>query len=152
MFRMADCFNQFQLSILRQTKQMILYFYAVKILALFLSIYFFAGSLMPGSDWDELPKLADLIEHFQHHEESSQGKITFADFIYLHYSSESSHPQEDGCSLPFQHPYACAFLAVIPQFDFRIAPIVHFPDQPVLHVTKETRDHVSAVFQPPQLG
>lgn len=121
-------------------------------MALFLSFYFFAGSLMPGSDWDELPKLADLIEHYHHHEVSSHGKITFADFIYLHYSSESSHPQEDGCSLPFQHPYACAFLAVIPQFDFRIAPIVHFPDQPVLHVTKETRDHVSAVFQPPQLG
>jgi hypothetical protein len=124
----------------------------MRILAFMLSLYFLAGSLMPGSDWDELPKMANLIEHYKEHSEISNGKITFADFISLHYATDSDHSQEGDCKLPFHHCYTAAFTAVIQQCEFRlITPHFYLP-QPAPHPTKETRDHVASVFQPPQLG
>ena len=60
----------------------------MKILALFLSLYFFAGSLMPGSDWDELPKIANLIEHFQEHQDLSAGEISFSEFLFFSVSTK----------------------------------------------------------------
>jgi hypothetical protein len=123
----------------------------VKILSLLLSIYFFAGSLMPGSDWDELPKVVDLIEHYQHHEKESEGKLSFSDFLFLHYSNTSNHFDDD-CRLPFQHTFTSAYTAEIQHPELLIIQLAEYPIQPVLHITKETRDHVSYVFQPPQLG
>lgn len=105
---------------------------------------------MPGSDWDEIPKVLNLIEHYNHHESRSQEKVSISDFLFLHYSANSEHPKEDNCKLPFQHAYNCAYTAELIYTDFSFILITHYPERPVLHIPKETRDHVSSVFQPPQ--
>ena len=124
----------------------------MKILALFLSLYFFAGSLMPGSDWDELPKIANLIEHFQEHQNLSAGKITFSDFLFLHYASNSDHPKEADGKLPFQHTCSFAFIALIPSVDFTISIPFNYPEHSLVQITEETQDCYSSIFQPPQIS
>jgi hypothetical protein len=124
----------------------------VKILALFLSLYFFAGSLMPGSDWDELPKIANLIEHFQEHQDLSGGEISFSEFLFLHYASNSEHPKETEGKLPFQHTCSFTFMAIIPSTEFKILISSEYPVHSVLDSIQDTRECYNSIFQPPQIS
>jgi hypothetical protein len=124
----------------------------VKILALFLSVYFFAGSLMPGSDWDELPKIANLIDHFQEHQDLSAGEISFSEFLFLHYASNSEHPKETDGKLPFQHTCSFTFMAIIPSSEFKIILSSEYPVHSVLDIIQDTQECYNSIFQPPQIS
>jgi hypothetical protein len=124
----------------------------VKILALFLSLYFFAGSLMPGSDWDELPKIANLIEHFQEHQDLSAGEISFSEFLFLHYASNSEHPKETDGKLPFQHTCSFTLMAIIPSTEFKFLISSEYPVHSVLDSIQDTRECYNSIFQPPQIS
>ena len=136
----------------RRRCKIILYIYVVKILALFLSLYFFAGSLMPGSDWDELPKIANLIEHFQEHQDLSAGEISFSDFLFLHYASNSEHSKETDGKLPFQHTCSFTFTAIIPSTEFNIILSSEYPVHSVLFSIQDTQECYNSIFQPPQIS
>lgn len=124
----------------------------MKILALLLSVYIFAGSLMPGSDWDELPKIANLIEHFQEHQELSAGEISFFEFLFLHYASNSEHPKETDGKLPFQHNCSFTFMAIIPSIEFSITTSTEYPVHSVLDSIQDTQECYNSIFQPPQIS
>jgi hypothetical protein len=124
----------------------------VKIIAFFLSLYFFAGSLMPGSDWDELPKIANLIEHFQEHQNLSEVEISFSEFLFLHYASNSEHPKEGDGKLPFQHTCSFTFMAIIPSTEFKILISSEYPVHSVLDSIQDTQECYNSIFQPPQIS
>ena len=136
----------------RRRCKIILYIYVVKFLALFLSVYFFAGSLIPGSDWDELPKIANLIDHFQEHQDLSAGEISFSDFLFLHYASNSEHSKETDGKLPFQHTCSFTFTAIIPSTEFNIILSSEYPVHSVLFSIQDTQECYNSIFQPPQIS
>ena len=107
---------------------------------------------MPGSDWDELPKIANLIEHFQEHQELSAGEITFLDFLFLHYASDSEHPKEADGKLPFQHTCSFTFMAIIPSSEFKILISSEYPVHSVLDIFQDTQECYNSIFQPPQIS
>lgn len=119
--------------------------------AFFLAVYFFIGSLMPASHWDELPRLINLISHFEHHEAESGGTFSFADFIMLHYTDNAHQDQEDHSKLPFhQHVCTGVFVAIIPAFGFTLKT-AESPRSPIATLLRmNPRDHISDLLQPPR--
>jgi hypothetical protein len=107
---------------------------------------------MPGSDWDELPKIANLIEHFQEHQELSAGEISFFEFLFLHYASNSEHPKETDGKLPFQHNCSFTFMAIIPSIEFSITTSTEYPVHSVLDSIQDTQECYNSIFQPPQIS
>ena len=107
---------------------------------------------MPGSDWDELPKIANLIEHFQEHQNLSAGEITFSDFLFLHYASNSEHPKETDGKLPFQHTCSFTFMAIIPSIEFSITTSTEYSVHSVLDSIQDTQECYNSIFQPPQIS
>jgi hypothetical protein len=105
---------------------------------------------MPGADWDELPKMIQLVEHFHQHEQKSNGRLTFYEFVVLHYVDSIHAHQEDHSQLPFQHFCSGASPALIPYFSVEF----NFPEpQQSLFSSAQLldpRESVPAVFQPPR--
>gem|GEM_PF-2781197 len=70
--------------------------------------YMFLGSLFPGADFSQIPRLAEAYYHFQEHAAESReaGQVFSAsDFLQLHFFRPSSHqklPQHNHHNLPFQ--------------------------------------------------
>jgi hypothetical protein len=67
-------------------------------LALLLFTLFFSGSLIPKVGLEQSFKANELLKHFQDHQQMSPEGISFADFLWLHYSADSKHPKNT------QHP------------------------------------------------
>jgi hypothetical protein len=109
----------------------------------------FLGSMLPGFDWHELPKMVSLVKHYEHHEAEAGGKLSFVDFLVMHYATDHEQ-QEDHCALPFQHVCSAAFVAVIPQnavLFARVSPSTKPSNQYTFSVV---RDHIPNVWQPPK--
>lgn len=107
---------------------------------------------MPGSDWDELPKIANLIDHFQEHQDLSEVEISFSEFLFLHYASNSEHPKETDGKLPFQHTCSFTFMAIIPSSEFKIILSIEYPVHSVLFSIQDTQECYNSIFQPPQIS
>lgn len=107
---------------------------------------------MPGSDWDELPKIANLIEHFQEHQDLSAREISFSEFLFLHYESNSEHPKETDGKLPFQHTCSFTFMAIIPSTEFKIIVLSEYPVYTVLDSIQDSQECYNSIFQPPQIS
>lgn len=105
--------------------------------------------MLPGFDWHELPKMVGLVEHFEHHEVESGGKLSFIDFLVLHYASDHEH-EEDHCALPFQHVCAAAFVAVIPQNSVTFSDVQPKSEHLNQYTFSVVRDHIPNVWQPPK--
>jgi len=109
----------------------------------------FLGSMLPGFNWHELPKMVSLVQHYEHHEEESNGKLSFVEFLVMHYATDHEQ-EEDHCALPFQHICASVFLALIPQNLF-----VFEAQMPKNQINNQytfsiVRDHIPNVWQPPR--
>jgi hypothetical protein len=76
-----------------------------KLIALFLSAYLLAGSLIPGNSFFELSSLPVLIKHYQYHHTVETPGISFLAFVKLHYANpdhQMSDPKNH-CNLPLHH-------------------------------------------------
>jgi hypothetical protein len=76
-----------------------------KISSIFLSLYLFVGSMIPGNSFFELSELPALLQHYQYHRMVETPGISFYDFLGLHYGNpkhEKSDP-ENHCKLPMHH-------------------------------------------------
>lgn len=122
----------------------------MKLLSVVLLTYFFVGSIMPGGDWHEVPKLMNLIEHFKLHEDQSEGQISFLDFLNMHYSNAETQDNDEHANLPFQHLCSFTFLALIPTFEFRIVYPSPLSKAIELYSFSVVRDHIPNVWQPPR--
>lgn len=81
----------------------------MKGIAYILLLYFSLGALMPKTDFGQLMKFSDLLEHYQLHQEEAAligESISFSTFLYLHFinGDEHQHEQEnEHDKLPFQN-------------------------------------------------
>ena len=82
-----------------------------QITAIFLGFLILIGSLIPQTDFEELSKLPDLINHYQEHH-AKDDSLSFVSFLQEHYASKHRN-EEDHSKLPLQKHCSCVFLAVI---------------------------------------
>lgn len=115
-----------------------------------LLVYFFVGSIMPGGDWHEVPKLVNLIEHFEAHEDQSEGKISVIDFLNMHYTNSDSQDNDEHANLPFHHLCSFTFIALIPAFELRLVHSMPHSKAIELYSFSVVRDHIPNVWQPPR--
>lgn len=116
-----------------------------------LALYFLAGSFMPSSDWDELPKVFNLISHFHEHQKRDHQNLSFMEFISMHYHTGSDHKQEEDHSrLPFFHTIVSPFIAImqLPVFQFLIT---EKSTEKIFFIPVLTpREHLNKLLQPPR--
>lgn len=83
------------------------------------------GSLIPQNDLLELAKLPQLLDHYADHQTPAGGKLSFLEFLALHYGAGSdhyakrhaSHHEQDHHDLPLRCHHDCpsvVFLMPVP--------------------------------------
>lgn len=103
--------------------------------AYFFSFYILLGSILPSMEcWEELMYLPKLIQHFEKHQEESNGSITFFEFMQMHYSSASSHAKDAPESEKHQHETLPSLNGyslhayVLPEFPFKVSDSTNITD------------------------
>lgn len=125
----------------------------MKAISVFLGLIFFLGSLLPEFDFKELGQLDELYEHFQVHSKQAGGKLSFEDFLLMHYSDKNHDKNENHDQLPF-HNHDCNLnitLALNPEvsYSFKILPSdkLATPFYESVHYS----EYSVAIWQPPKL-
>ncbi len=112
-------------------------------------------SLTPGMDWCcELPKVDNLVEHYQ--ELSKNSSVSVTDFIVSHYGNENTDHQDshDG-ELPFQGNHSCCHVHVfIGYLNFTYPEYHSFGTKfiPVYYRYVDSSGISFPIFQPPKLA
>ena len=99
------------------------------IFAILLASVLFAESLLPkGIGMEQSFKMSELVSHFNLHYKASKGNLSFSDFLWMHYSADSSHKKNNKHNnLPnfdSNVVVAAVVLPTISQIDY--LPIHHF--------------------------
>jgi hypothetical protein len=116
-----------------------------------LAVYFLLGSLLPKCDWEELPKLAAMVDHFEEHRLEAGSNFTFLDFIEMHYIDPTEDQSDaEHHNLPFYHHHTAPFVAVLPTFYFQIQHHELLIDFSSTRKELQPREHSNSIFQPPR--
>lgn len=128
----------------------------MKATARLLALYFFLGSLLPGSDYSQLTRLHSLFEHYQDHQQwaAEQGQpMNFSAFLLEHFLDADGHEDSSHQDLPLKH---------LNHFDFMLAqaPLAALPYSialPSLRVLPLSSlglssSFLDSIFRPPMLG
>ncbi|MBY0425807.1 MAG: hypothetical protein K2Q22_09240 [Cytophagales bacterium] len=86
------------------------------LVSILLASLFFAGSLFPKSDMDELFKIPALLEHYAEHKAKSSNEFSFMDFLMLHYSLGSTHDESAHANLPLSMDLCTGMICTISGF------------------------------------
>jgi hypothetical protein len=80
-----------------------------KIFGLLIGAHFLFASVLPGQHLYDLNRIPMLIEHYQEHQQNHPEKVSFWEFLVMHYNSNHSE-QEDHSDLPlFNHSCQITF-------------------------------------------
>ena len=88
----------------------------MKIIALFLAAYIFAGSLFPQTDFSQMAKMSNVVKHFRLHQTETAavgGRLSYADFFRIHFlqpdhhlkQADHSHEELPLHSISTSHPF-----------------------------------------------
>lgn len=123
------------------------------------AILFLTSYLLSTTELHQLLKVPSLFEHYLEHKTKNQN-ITFADFIYLHYSQESDNDGDTSkdMKLPFKS-HSCSVFSVnfVPLTEVQCSSLYTF-----LEITTRksvnnnytflvSSSHLKAIWQPPQI-
>jgi|JI7StandDraft_1071085.scaffolds.fasta_scaffold44816_2 hypothetical protein len=77
----------------------------MKSLSLLFAVWHLLTVCIPNGEWKELLKVAELIEHYHHHQTGHHRTLDFADFLSLHYDNDHHHNEDhdEHENLPFHH-------------------------------------------------
>lgn len=70
----------------------------MKIINYILIFYYSFGALIPQSDFSQIAQIDDLIRHYRIHQAEADAlnqKLSFWDFLYLHFGTEEEHQHEN---------------------------------------------------------
>lgn len=91
----------------------------MKVVAYIMLFYFTLGALLPKSDFSQLLKVNDLLEHYALHQQEAEavGEVcVFTEFLYLHFVSNDDHQhdqQDEHEQLPLQSLSSSILLCLI---------------------------------------
>jgi len=77
----------------------------MKSLSLLFAVWHLLTVCIPNGEWKEVFKVAELIEHYHHHQTGHHRQLDFADFLSLHYDNDHHHNEDrdEHKNLPFHH-------------------------------------------------
>ncbi|GAB3821070.1 hypothetical protein [Pontibacter rugosus] len=128
----------------------------MKVRVIFFTVFIFLGSLLPHSDLHELSKIPVLLQHFQQHQQNTDGQLNFVDFLKMHYASAAEKQSADEHnSLPFKQMGNSAY-------DYFVStPVVQHPayfkvqkplEQPPFLSVAPSNLFDGSIWQPPQIS
>lgn len=125
----------------------------MKLATLLLAFHMLLGSLLPHADYAELTKLPVLYEHYQTHLHRSQGHLSLADFLLMHYADRQHQQSENHDQLPFQHHHSCVGIVFyfLTNFHFEFKPLSFATVVSYCHHAFFFSSFSSGIFQPPKL-
>jgi hypothetical protein len=120
-----------------------------------ISIGLLFGLLTSNTEFHQLMKLPVLVQHFIHHK-SLDNSLSFADFIFSHYSDNLESNDQEHHELPFkshgcQHMSSLVLVCDFPAytaFKTTAVAVATASYQEVFY----TFGSLGAIWQPPQLG
>ncbi len=147
----ATNWNQSELQATPVEADKSMYFCVVKWFSFFLALYFLLGSFLPRADWEELPKVAVLLDHYHEHKADAPVDYSFLDFLWSHYVQPDAQGSSDAHNqLPFfQHNLSPA-QAIIPSVCFHLQLAEPHLNHLALPVFLHPRQPDNAIFQPPR--
>lgn len=84
----------------------------MRLTALVFAGYLAIGSLFPGADFSQLPRMGEAYWHFQEHQEETRrsgGVISYLEFVKIHFLQpgrhKSSHNHHNRCILQQAQTY-----------------------------------------------
>lgn len=127
----------------------------MKFRVLFFAFFLLIGSFLPNSDLHELSKISFLIQHYQGHQDKSQGQLSFLEFLRLHYKDSQHMQSENHERLPLKQMGNSAF-----DYFVSTPPLQCSPGTPLVpqNQTFILSDQVvpesfsGSIWQPPKLG
>jgi hypothetical protein len=127
----------------------------LKFRVLFFAFFILIGSLLPNSDLHELSKISFLIQHYQGHQDKSQGQLSFLEFLRLHYKDSQHMKSENHDRLPLKQMGNSPFDFFVSTPPIQCSPqVAHFPQtQPYILFDQVVPEPSSgSIWQPPKLG
>jgi len=105
----------------------------------FLAVLFFAGSLLPKSNINELSKIPALLDHYAVHKASAGADFSFFDFLWLHYGIGSTHEEQAHDQLPLSMDMCAGIICTLVR---TLELIVH----PITQIAKVTSSFYSLQY------
>jgi hypothetical protein len=121
----------------------------------FFAFFILIGSFLPNSDLHELSKISFLIQHYQGHQDKSQGQLSFLEFLKMHYRDARHMKSENHERLPLKQMGNSPFDYFVSTPLIQCAPQApHFPEprEYVLFDQVVPDQSGSSIWQPPKLG
>jgi hypothetical protein len=111
------------------------------------------ASVLGNGDLHELQKIPALIHHYQEHlsRAGGQEKLSFIDFLEMHYANTDHEQSEDHDQLPLKHSHACGMqvMSLIPQVKVDWVQPISVVILP-LYQTIFQSSFLACIWQPPQ--
>jgi hypothetical protein len=127
----------------------------LKFRVLFFAFFILLGSFLPNSDLHELSKISFLIQHYQGHQDKSQGRLSFLEFLRLHYKDSQHMKSENHERLPLKQMGNSPFDYFVSTTPVYCAPqVADFP-QPKSYILFDLLipdPAAGSIWQPPKLG
>jgi len=127
------------------------------VMALFLSVLLFLGSLFPQTDVEEVYKIPGLLAHYQVHKKTASRDFDFWQFLDMQYNASSQHAKlpHKGVKIPLYNHLSTGFVFTLTQP--QRLPAEHLITLPLPEVrfayqNLYTHQQSSFLFQPPQVG
>ena len=127
-----------------------------RMFAKFFSFYFLLGSLLPGTNFSDLVRIPDLVDHYQLHVEEAAlicEEYSILNFVNDHFINPDKHTQkghdQDHQDLPL-HNISPSLLM---HCDFSLFELVFQPGEAIIqffYVLEKLPGSSSPIFQPPQ--
>ena len=127
----------------------------MKFRVLFFAYFIFIGSLLPNSDLHELSKISFLIQHYQGHQDKSPVKLSFLEFLRMHYKDAQHMKSENHERLPLKQmgnsPFDY-FVSTPLVLCSQQPPVFPLPVQYLLFDQLVPDQSAASIWQPPKIG
>jgi hypothetical protein len=113
------------------------------------------GSFLPNSDLHELSKISFLIQHYQGHQDKSQGQLSFLEFLRMHYKDARHMKAENHERLPLKQMGNSPFDYFVSTPLLQCTPRTPYFPQPKQYILLDQvipDSFAGSIWQPPKLG
>lgn len=131
----------------------------MKSIALFLAFYMLLGSFFPQSDFGQLAKVSNILEHYRQHKNEAQlnsEQLSFTSFLKVHFITPDEHHQIPGHEhegLPLHTVSHSSTFTLYPPALFSLAPLPSaVTDHQFFYLHSVLGNFSATIFHPPSFA
>jgi len=128
----------------------------MKLLTYILLLHFIIGACIPKSDFSQLAKISNLLEHYEIHQKEAlrmNVSISFMGFMYVHFFSDQEHEHSDKSAhnkLPLKSFNSLLILfSIFSKYTRNFDINSNIETLNVVNNSLETQDYQPSIFHPP---